>query len=340
MQSTVPQPKPVVPPDKRIAVVLPCFKVKRHILDVISRIGDECWRIYVVDDHCPEFSGDYVEANCTDPRVHVIRHATNQGVGGAVITGYLKAIESGASILVKIDGDGQMPPELLPSFVGPILNGEADYAKGNRFFDLTNVGRMPALRLCGNAALSFVTKLSAGYWNSFDPANGYTAIHAEVAKRLPLDKISRSYFFETDMLFRLGSLRAVVVDVPMDAQYGDEISSLRVSRIFGEFLFKHVRNFGKRIFYNYFLRDFSAATVELVMGALLVGFGLIFGVLHWIDSLSTGQAASAGTVMLAALPLLVGIQLVISFLNYDIQSVPRRPIHPALVHKNVGNNPS
>lgn len=313
-----------------VAVVIPCYRVTGHVLEVIGRIGPECDRIYVVDDGCPDGSGTLVEAECRDPRVRVIRHEQNLGVGGAVMTGYRAAIDSGAAVIVKIDGDGQMAPELLPNFVRPILDGEADYAKGNRFYDLTNVGRMPAIRLFGNAVLSFATKLSGGYWDVFDPTNGYTAISAEVARRLPLGKISRRYFFETDMLFRLNTLRAVVVDVPMDAVYGDETSSLRISRIFGEFLFKHLRNFAKRIFYNYFLRDFSAASVELLVGLALIAFGTTFGAAHWIQSAVIGAETPAGTVMVAALPVLVGIQLVIAFLNYDINSVPRRAIHPAL----------
>ncbi len=151
---------------------------------------------------------------------------------------------------MKIDGDGQMDPSLIPVFVFPIAAGEADYAKGNRFFDLETIRIMPKVRLFGNAVLSFMCKLSSGYWNLFDPTNGYTAIHADVARRLPFDKISRRYFFETDMLFRLNTLRAVVVDVPMEAKYGNEESNLKISRIVGEFFAKHVRNFLKRIFYN------------------------------------------------------------------------------------------
>jgi len=161
----------------------------------------------------------------------------------------------------------------------------------------------------------------------FDPTNGYTAIHADVARQLPFEKISRRYFFETDMLFRLNTLRAVVVDVPMDAQYGDEVSNLKISKIVGEFLVKHVRNFAKRIVYNYYLRDMSLASIELPLGILLFITGSGFGVYHWISSLEQGVATPAGTVMLAALPILMGAQLILAFLGYDIANVPRRPFH-------------
>lgn len=313
--------------ERKIAVVIPAFKVRKHILDVLKSIPPDISAVYVIDDCCPEKSGDYVELHCTDPRVQVVRNAQNMGVGGAVMAGYLAAMGDGMEIAVKVDGDGQMDPGLIPDFVAPILNGYADYTKGNRFFDIESVRVMPKLRLFGNAALSFMTKLSSGYWDIFDPTNGYTAIHLKVASRLPLHKISKRYFFETDMLFRLNTLRAVVIDIPMDAKYEDEVSNLKISRVVGEFLLKHTRNFGKRIFYNYYLRDMSAASVELPVGAAMLVFGLLFGAIHWIDGAESGMPTPVGTVMIAALPILLGIQLILAFLVHDAASMPTRPFH-------------
>ena len=310
-----------------VAVVIPCYRVNQHILKVIAGIGPEVQRIYVIDDKCPDGSGDYVEANCNDPRVIVLRHETNQGVGGAVKTGYRAAIADGAEVIVKLDGDGQMDPSLILNFIEPILAGEADYTKGNRFFDLEEIRAMPKIRLFGNAVLSFMTKLSSGYWDLFDPTNGYTAIHADVARHLPFATISNRYFFETDMLFRLNTLRAVVVDIPMDAQYGDEVSNLKISKIIGEFLFKHTRNLIKRIFYNYYLRDLSLASIELPLGMVLFLAGAGYGGYSWFESAQSGMITPAGTVMLAAMPILMGMQLVLAFLGYDISSVPRYALH-------------
>lgn len=310
-----------------IAVVIPCYKVSAHICSLLQGIGSNVDLIFVVDDCCPEKSGALVESTCADARVHVIYHQVNQGVGGAVMSGYKAAIEAGADVIVKVDGDGQMDPGLISDFIAPVISGEADYTKGNRFFDLEEIRAMPKVRLFGNAVLSFMTKLSSGYWDLFDPTNGYTAIHADVARHLPFEKISRRYFFETDMLFRLNTLRAVVVDVPMDAQYGDEVSNLKISKVVGEFLVKHARNFVKRIFYNYYLRDMSLASIELPLGILLFISGCVFGVYHWVSSLQEGVGTPAGTVMLAALPILMGTQLVLAFLGYDIANVPRRPFH-------------
>lgn len=310
----------------KIAVVIPTYKVKAHILAVISSIGLECERIFVVDDKCPQNSGNFVVEHCKDPRVAVIFNEQNQGVGGAVMAGYKAAIEDGAEVIVKIDGDGQMDPELLLFFAQPLLNGEADYSKGNRFFDLESLQSMPKIRLFGNSVLSFMTKFSSGYWNLFDPTNGYTAIHASVAKRLPFDKISRRYFFETDMLFRLNTLRAVAIDIPMDAKYEDEVSSLKISDIMGDFLFKHLRNTWKRIFYNYYLRDMSLASIELPVGLLLILFGAVYGGYNWYQSSLLNVSAPTGTVVLSAITLLMGLQLLLAFIGYDIASVPVRPI--------------
>lgn len=314
-------------PKDAVAVVIPSYRVKAHILGVIASIGPEVQRIYVVDDTCPDGSGDWVEQHCTDARVTVIRHEKNQGVGGAVMTGYRAAIADDMTVIVKVDGDGQMDPRLIPSFIHPILAGEADYTKGNRFFDLEQIGAMPPMRLFGNAVLSFMTKLSSGYWDLFDPTNGFTAIHAEVARRLPFAKISQRYFFETDVLFRLNTLRAVVVDVPMDASYGDEVSNLKISKVVTEFLVKHIRNFSKRIFYNYYLRNMSVASIELPLGMLMLALGAGYGLWHWILSARAGVATAPGTVMLAALPVLMGVQLILAFLSHDVQSVPARALH-------------
>lgn len=314
------------PPDMKVAVVIPAYKVKRHVLDVIARIGPEVERIFVVDDACPEQSGAFVEQNASDPRVVVLWNEVNQGVGGAMVTGYQAALAAGIDVVVKIDGDGQMDPALLGDFIEPIVSGEADYTKGNRFHSLDEIRQMPGMRLFGNTLLSFIAKLSTGYWDIFDPTNGYTAIHCGVLRDVPFRKLSRRYFFETDMLFHLNILRAVVVDVPMDARYGDETSNLRISKVLGEFMAKHLRNLFKRIFYNYYLRDLSIASIELPLGLLLVLSGAIFGAQAWATSAAADIPTPAGEVMLSALPILVGIQLLLAFINFDIASMPRRPL--------------
>ncbi len=311
---------------KTIAVVIPSYKVTAHIQAVIANIGPEVDRIYVVDDACPEGSGRLVQAQVTDARVRVIFCESNLGVGGAVMTGYRAALADGVDCIVKVDGDGQMDPQLLPQFVAPILDGRADYTKGNRFFNLEDVQAMPFARLAGNAVLSFMCKASSGYWSIFDPTNGYTAIGRQAASLLPLDKISPRYFFETDMLFRLGTFGAVVQDIPMRAVYGTEKSNLSVKKVIFSFAMGHVRNFSKRILYNYFLRGFSVASVELVLALGFLLFGGFYGLTKWVQSAQSGVYASSGEVMLAALPVIVGVQLLISFIGFDMQSQPKVPL--------------
>jgi dolichol-phosphate mannosyltransferase len=316
--------------NEKISVVIPCYKVSGVICDVIRKVEDTVDTIIIVDDCCPEQSGALVEKTFTDSRIQVVYHKTNLGVGGAVLTGYQAAIEAGATIMVKLDGDGQMDPALIPEFIKPITTGEADYTKGNRFFWADTVWQMPLIRLIGNTGLSFFTKLSSGYWNLFDPTNGFTAICTKVAEQLPFNKIDHRYFFESDMLFRLNILRAVVLDIPMHSKYGEEQSSLKVSQEFTQFLLKNLLNFSKRIAYNYFIRNFNFASLEFLFGIPLLAFGIIFGALNWINPPNQGALASAGTVMLAALPVITGFQMLLGFVNYDMANVPSRPVHGRL----------
>lgn len=310
-----------------IAVVIPCYRVTAHIREVIAGIGPEVSMIFAVDDACPENSGEFIESHCSDPRVAVIRLESNKGVGGAVMAGYRAARAAGAEVIVKVDGDGQMDPALIPVIAGPILYGRADYAKGNRFHSAWNVRQMPGIRLFGNAVLSFMTKLSSGYWSIFDPTNGYTAIHAAALDRLELNNISERYFFESDMLINLGNIRAVVADVPMEARYADETSHLHIGRVIGQFFTKNLRELGKRILYTYFLRDFSLASLELLCGTLMLAFGTVFGAIGWYHSVADGTVATTGTVMIAVLPIILGFQLLLSFLGFDISNEPRQTLH-------------
>jgi len=314
----------------KIAVVIPCYKVTAHIGKLIPQIGADVTAIYCVDDACPDKSGDFIKKNINDTRVKVLYNETNQGVGGAMITGYRAALADNMDIIVKLDGDGQMDPALIPAFTAPISEGLCDYTKGNRFHKLDDLEDMPRIRLIGNALLSFLTKLSSGYWHVFDPTNGYTAIHGAVLRELPLEKISKGYFFESDMLFRLNITNAVVRDIPMRAVYEDEQSNLNIRAIVFNFLAMHAKNFYKRIFYSYFLRDFSIASIQLLLGIAFMLFGLIFGSVKWWLAAEEGVTASAGTVMLSALPVLIGVQMILSFLQFDMQSKVRPPAHKDL----------
>jgi dolichol-phosphate mannosyltransferase len=310
-----------------VGVVIPCYKVKKTVGDVINNIPANVHKIICVNDASPDGIKDVLETIAhNNDRVIIINHDKNQGVGGAVKSGYREAISHNLDVVVKIDADGQMNPKFIPSLIEPILLGRADYTKGNRFFDIESVRPMPVVRLLGNAGLSFFSKLSTGYWSLFDPTNGYTAINVAVLKYLPLSKLSNRYFFETDLLFRLSTVRAKVMDIPMQAFYGEEKSNLNSFQALLTFPFLHLRNFSKRILYNYFFRNFSIASVNLVIGIILVVFGGWYGIYNWTQSFLANTTTPAGVVMLAALPIILGSQALLNFLSFDIYNEPNEPI--------------
>lgn len=313
-----------------VAVVIPAYRVRDQILDILSAIDDTVDQIYVVDDACPDCSGDLVSECCAEARVVVLKNDRNLGVGGAVLKGMRLALENHADIIVKLDGDGQHDPCIIPLLIAPIVAANADYCKGNRFISVESLKDMPIVRLLGNAMLSFIAKLSSGYWNLFDPNNGLVAIHARVLEQIPINKVNQGYFFESDMLFRLYIARAKIVEIPMDARYGNENSSLRPFRMILPFLANHSKCFFKRIFYTYFLRGFSIATLLLIFGLLFFCSGVLMGFMTWISYSTADQSAPMGMVMLPSLLIILGFQMLLGFLSADIASVPDTPVHSLL----------
>jgi len=323
----MPSPTPQSTP--HLAVVMPCYKAEATIATVIEGIPQFVPTIVVVDDRSPDASAERVE-ELADPRVHLIRHEENQGVGGATMSGYARAAELGAEIIVKMDSDNQMDPAKIPALVAPILAGEADHTKGNRFLHARELKDMPLLRRIGNLGLSFSTKLASGYWNVFDPTNGYTAIHASIVPLFEPGSLKRGFFFETSVLLELSLMRAVVRDVDMPARYGSEVSNLSEMEALFSFPLRQLRGFLRRIWVQYFLRDFGLFSLFLVSGLGLAGFGALFGAYHWYQSWRIGEPAPLGTIMLAALPLLIGVQFILQALLLDVQSRPVLPLQRQL----------
>lgn len=308
---------------RNVAVVVPAYRVPGSIGEVLGSLPDAIGQVIVVDDGCPESSGKRAEG-LGKSNITVLYHERNEGVGAAVITGYRRALELGYEIVVKMDGDLQMDPNYLGSLVTPLLNDDADYTKGNRFRDLSQLKTMPWTRLFGNSLLSFFVKAASGYWNIMDPTNGYTAIHRRVLGGLDLSRLSKRYFFESDMLINLNIMNAVVQDVAMPAKYGEEESSLRISHAVLQFPPRLLTGLLKRIFLKYYLYDFNMASVYMLVGLPVFLLSAIFGIVEWVDSLLTGIPRSAGTIMLAALPIIISFQMLLQAVQIDIQSVPRR----------------
>lgn len=326
----------------KLAIVIPCFRAADTLGWVLDRIGSEADTVYLVDDACPQGSVTKVMAGRSDPRLRPLFLPENQGVGGAVKAGYRAAMQDGHDIVVKLDSDGQMDPRLVPGLISPIVNGHADYAKGNRFFSLEDAAQMPVVRFIGNFFLSFISKLSSGYWNVFDPTNGFTAIHKNALALLSLDKIDDRYFFESDMLFRLNTVEAVVMDVPMKARYADEESGLKPGRELFRFSAKHAVRLFKRVSYRYFLRGMSAGSVFLLTAIVMAIFSAAYSFYFIGQSAITGIPSSPGQVMLGGISFLIAVQSAVAFLVIDVNFEPRTPLQrrTVLFLDVAGNEPS
>ena len=303
-----------------IAVVIPSYKVAKSLVGVVRSIGPEVSLIVVVDDACPESSGEHLKGNLDDSRVVVLTNEKNIGVGGATIEGFRYILRNRSDIeyVVKMDGDGQMDASHISSLIQPLFKGRCDYSKGNRFIDFETIQGMPKIRVLGNAVLSVFSKFSSGYWNVLDPNNGFVAITTNSLRRLPLDKIDQRFFFESDMLFRLNMAGAKVLDVPMKAHYGDEVSNLKIYKVLVPFLVGHTKNFLKRVAYRYFLQGMSVASIELFTGTLLLLFGSLFGIKTWIEA--SGSIAPTGSIVLSSMTIILGMQMLLAFINFDVSS--------------------
>jgi glycosyltransferase involved in cell wall biosynthesis len=310
----------------KIAVVIPAYQVAKQIQMVLQAIPDYIDSIIVVNDASPDETREKVEA-IRDPRIHLINHEHNQGVGGAMRSGYAYALSQGSEIIVKVDGDDQMDLSYLPYLIEPILFNEADYTKGNRFLHPVELKQMPILRRIGNYGLTFMTKLASGYWNIFDPTNGYTAIRANALAEISPEHIATNYFFETSMLCELRMINAVVKDISIPARYQNEKSSVNIPREFFVFLTNLTTRSIHRLFTRYFLFDFTAASLYFIMGTLLGLFGVIWGIVKWVDSAKTKIPASTGTVLLAVLPIILSVQFIIQAVAQDIADVPTTVQH-------------
>ena len=308
--------------DRRIAVVVPAYNEARHVGGVLRSVPEYVDHVIAVDD-CSTDDTPSVIASGGDARVVSLRTPENQGVGGATMLGYLKALELGCDVAAKMDGDGQMPPEHLHLLLDAVIEQGYDYAKGNRFLAGGSLAGMPRHRLLGNVVLTFVNKLASGYWHVFDPQNGYTAISSEALRRLDLSWIHRRYFFENDMLIALNFHNARVRDVAIPARYGDEESKLNPFHAGMTFPLLFIPRFWRRIYQKYVLRDFSPIALFLFMGLLLFAWGVAFGAYHWALSILTEHVATTGTVMLAVLPLILGFQLILQAIVLDIQETPK-----------------
>lgn len=308
-----------------LAVVIPAYKCAGQIASVLRSVPLFVNHIIVVDDASPDSIESEV-AKFKDGRVTYLRHPQNRGVGGAMLTGYDEAMKLGAEVIIKMDGDGQMDAAYIPLLIEPILESQADFTKGNRFLHGRELAQMPKRRLIGNIGLTFLTKLASGYWHIFDPNNGFTAIHHYALSLINQKNIHQRYFFESSLLIELNRIRAVVIDIPIPAQYGDEESALSLAHAFFEFPFNLTKGLIRRVVWQYFLYDFTPVSLFLILGTALTIFGVLWGLYHWYISIAHNLVATTGTVMVGMLPVILGFQLLLQAMVLDIQKKPDTPI--------------
>jgi glycosyltransferase involved in cell wall biosynthesis len=308
----------------RIAAVVPAYREEAMIATVITTMPEFVDHIVVVDDCSPDRTSEVVK-ELDDPRVVLIRHEANRGVGGAIKTGHRAAMELGSDVNVVMAGDAQMDPRHLPDLLNQVTSGGFGFAKANRFFRADSYDGMPGHRVFGNVVLSFMTKLASGYWHLFDPQNGYTAVRTTELAKIDLDRVAERYSFENDLLIHLNVAGTPAVDVPIPALYGAEVSSIRLGKVVPELVSLLSRGFWFRIWYRYVLWSFSAVALLLFTGLLLTLLGVGAGI--WIVAATWGSetSATAATALLAVTPLVLGVQMLVSALQLDIQESPDQP---------------
>lgn len=307
-----------------ITVVIPCYNVSRHIEDVINKLpATISWIIAVNDRSKDDTEKVLMQLQEENKKIILISHETNQGVGGAMITGFRKSLELNSDITIKIDGDDQMDSSLIPQLIKPIIENKADYTKGNRFRDFKALRQMPIARRTGNLGLSFCIKAASGYWNIFDPNNGFIAIKNEMLKRISLNKIHQRYFFESSMLIELYHADAVIQEIPMKARYGDEVSHLSLVRALFGFPPKLLKAFIRRIILKYFLFDFNIASLYILFGLPFFLAGFIYGLINFVIYARSNQLAPTGTVVIPTLLIILGFQLLLSAISYDTTNYPK-----------------
>lgn len=309
--------------DQGVAVVLPCFNVAEHVETVVRGLPDWVDHIVAVEDASTDGTAERLRA-IADPRLVVLVHERNGGMGAAMRTGLEEAFRRGADIGVKMDGDGQMDPGQLPRLLDPLCGDDpVSYTKGNRLFDRRALRSMPRVRMFGNFVLTFLSKLASGYWHLLDPVNGYAAIRRDAWHAIDVERLHRGYFYQADILVELNIIDARVRDVAIPARYGSERSSLRIRREVPVFSGLLIRRMFHRFWTKYVVRDFSPIALFALTGSILFLWGALFGAWAWWDHARQGLVTPTGTVMLSVLPLFVGFELLLQALVLDIQHTPR-----------------
>jgi len=305
---------------KKVAVIVPAYNEEDHIADVIRGIPEYIDFILIIDD-CSTDKTPAIAQSFDDPRLNYFRNEKNLGVGGAILRGHEEALKLGSDIDVVMAGDNQMDPNYIPRLIDPIIDQDYDYVKGNRFLRNGHLRGMPPHRVFGNYALTFMTKVASGYWNIFDPQNGYTALKMSTFEYLDYPHITRKYQFENDILIHLSAIGAKVKDVPIPSKYHEESSSkIRMQSFIPQTLAFLTERFFWRFYQKYIKLDFHPIALLMCGGLPLFLWGLFYSGYLTFNRVFDPPVHSptTGSVMIAILPLFLGFQMLLTSLMIDV----------------------
>jgi len=304
---------------KRVAVVVPAYDEEALVVETLRGIPELVDKIYVVDDASSDATGERAQ-EAGDPRVEVIRHDRNRGVGAAIVTGYERALEDGIDVTCVMAGDNQMDPQELHGLVEPVARGEVEYAKANRLVSGEAWKVIPRTRYLGNAVLSLLTKIASGYWHVADSQAGYTAISRDMLERLDLERLYPRYGFPNDLLVHLNVENARVRDVPSRPIYNvGEQSGIRLRSVVPRISWLIFKAFWWRLGQKYVIRDFHPLVFFYVFGVLMATAGFVLGVIEVVLRLF-GNQITAATIVLVAVLFIAGLQLTLFAMWFDMEA--------------------
>lgn len=305
-------------------IIIPYYNAAAQIIRVLEKAAVYSEHIVIVNDCSPQPLP--LELLQKFKHVTVINNTRNLGVGGATLKGIIFFLDNPTvRILVKLDADDQMDTTFIPQLIDPIIKNQAQFVKGNRFRDFRALRQMPWIRRFGNLFLSFLSKIATGYWNCFDFNNGFFAISVNTSSKLMTQNIAHNYFFETSLIGELYYQKAHIKEIPMPAIYGSEISSMNIARMPFLFMVNLLKMFVLRIWKSYFVYDFNIGSVYIFFGIPLFFSGIIFGGYNWYIHASLNELTPTGTIMISALLIIVGFQLLLQAIQFDILRTPGSP---------------
>jgi glycosyltransferase involved in cell wall biosynthesis len=304
---------------KRVAVVVPAYDEEALVVETLRGIPELVDRIYVVDDASRDATADRAR-ELDDPRIEVLTHERNGGVGAAIVTGYRRALDDAADVVCVMAADNQMDPSELQALVEPVARGEVEYAKANRLVSGEAWKVIPRTRYLGNAVLSLLTKIASGYWHVADSQAGYTAVSRQALARLDLDRLYPRYGFPNDVLVHLNVDNARVRDVPSRPIYDvGEQSGIRLRSVIPRISWLLFKAFWWRLGQKYVIRDFHPLVFFYVFGLLMATAGFALGALEVVLRI-LGNQIPAATIVLVAVLFIAGLQLTLFAMWFDMEA--------------------